>query len=226
MFVTICDDFLGKASQMRVYSKQEDGQWEYKGWSMADDKKLTKVTWAPLNKFVITGDETGMLRLHDPSNNFEVSREISHHSKRINSLQWNLKKTLLITGSADQKSKLLDPVTWEVLKTYETEVPVNSAAISPIKEHVLVAGGQEAMNVTTTSSKVGKFETKFFHMVFGDEFGSVKGHFGPVNCIAIHPQGTGFTSGAEDGYIRIHEFDKSYFSFHAELDDVEALKAA
>ena len=78
-----------------------------------------------------------------------------------------------------------------MLKRYESSTEVNAAAISPIKEHVLVAGGQEAMNVTTTSSRVGKFETKFFHMVFGEEFGSVKGHFGPINTLAIHPEGTG-----------------------------------
>jgi len=81
------------------------------------------------------------------------------------------------------------------------------------------------MNVTTSSARVGKFETKLFHMVFGDEFGSIKGHFGPVNTIALHPDGIGFTSGSEDGYIRIHHFDKEYFALHNEFDDLDSLMA-
>jgi translation initiation factor 3 subunit I len=34
------------------------------------------------------------------------------------------------------------------LKTYKTDRPVNSAAISPIKDHVVLGGGQEAIEVT------------------------------------------------------------------------------
>merc|ERR1712150_188844 len=68
----------------------------------------------------------------------------------------------------------------------------------------------DAMSVTTTAGKVGKFETRFFHTVYETEFGCVKGHFGPINALAIHPNGRSYASGAEDGYIRLHFFDKSY----------------
>jgi len=37
------------------------------------------------------------------------------------------------------------------------------------------------MSVTTTSLRQGKFETRFWHKVFEEEVGRVKGHFGPVN---------------------------------------------
>ena len=37
------------------------------------------------------------------------------------------------------------------------------------------------MNVTTTSRRQGKFETRFWHKIFEEEVGRVKGHFGPVN---------------------------------------------
>ena len=59
-------------------------------------------------------------------------------------------------------------------KTYKTERPVNSAAISPIREHVILGGGQDAMDVTTTSTRIGKFDARFFHMIFEEEFGRVK----------------------------------------------------
>jgi len=66
------------------------------------------------------------------------------------------------------------------------------------------------MSVTTTRGDVGKFETRFFHLVYEEEFGKVKGHFGPINAIGINPNGRSYASGAEDGYVRLHFFDKSY----------------
>ena len=37
------------------------------------------------------------------------------------------------------------------------------------------------MSVTTTSLRQGKFETRFWHKIFEEEVGRVKGHFGPLN---------------------------------------------
>lgn len=95
-----------------------------------------------------------------------------------------------------------------VIKTFNTETPLNSAAIAPNRPFVgafrfnvnvdshrfypkaLLGGGQEAMNVTTTSARQGKFETRFWHKVLEEEVGRVKGHFGPINtCVAasFHP---------------------------------------
>lgn len=53
----------------------------------------------------------------------------------------------------------------------------------------MLGGGQEAMSVTTTSSKQGNFEVRFFHKIFEEEIGQVKGHFGPINTLAFHPTG-------------------------------------
>ena len=69
------------------------------------------------------------------------------------------------------------------------------------------------MDVTNTSSRQGKFEARFYHKIFEDEIGRVKGHFGPLNTIAVDPQGRGYASGGEDGYVRVHHFDKGYFDF-------------
>ena len=40
---------------------------------------------------------------------------------------------------------------------------------------VVLGGGQEARDVTTTSARAGKFEAQFFHSIFKDELGRVKG---------------------------------------------------
>lgn len=31
------------------------------------------------------------------------------------------------------------------------------------------------------------------------------------NSIAVHPKGTSYASGGEDGFVRVHHFDESYF---------------
>jgi translation initiation factor 3 subunit I len=46
----------------------------------------------------------------------------------------------------------------------------------------------------------------------------VRGHFGPLNYVAVHPQGTSYCSGGEDGYVRVHHFDKPYFDFLYEVE--------
>ena len=43
--------------------------------------------------------------------------------------------------------------------------------------------------------------------------GSLKGHFGTVNCVAFNPDGQSFSSGGEDGTVRINYFDPDYYSF-------------
>ena len=57
-----------------------------------------------------------------------------------------------------------------------------SFKLEPVK--VLLGGGQDAMSVTTTSLRQGKFETRFWHKVFEEEVGRVKGHFGPINTLS------------------------------------------
>lgn len=58
------------------------------------------------------------------------------HKGQIMDMQFAKDGTHFITASRDFSAKLLDTRTFEVLKTYQTERPCNSAAISPIYDHV------------------------------------------------------------------------------------------
>lgn len=53
-------------------------------------------------------------------------------------MQWNKDGTMFITASKDHTAKLFDAESLAVLKTYKTERPINSAAISPIADHVVL----------------------------------------------------------------------------------------
>ena len=220
MFATISDPFVDHNAQISVYSVPEDESPD----SYSDTPRLeidlpkdihskrvnpTNIAWLALNEALFVTFDNGAIRLYDPVTGDEID-EFFAHEKKINRVSFNKDKTLFITASADFTAKLYDAVDMKHLKTYKTDRPVNAAVISETKDHILLGGGQEAMSVTTTAGKVGKFETRFFHLVYEEEFGTVKGHFGPINALAINPNGLSYASGAEDGYVRLHFFDKSY----------------
>lgn len=222
MFATINDPFVDHNAQISIYDAPRDVMEDCDVFSdiprleidlpkMPDGKvvKPTNIAWLNLNEALFVTFDNGAIRLYDPVSGEEME-EFFPHEKKINRVSFNLEKTLFVTSSADFTAKLYDVVDLHHLKTYQTDRPVNDAVMSEHKDHILLGGGQEAMSVTTTSGKVGKFETRFFHLVYEEEFGSVKGHFGPINALAINPNGLSYASGAEDGYIRLHFFDKSY----------------
>lgn len=174
--------------------------------------KITSMAWGPLEEYIVTGHESGDLAQWDLSTGKKMNL-VKEHAGAINDLQLNSDGTMFVTASKDCTAKLFDTSTLDLLKTYRTERPVNSAAISPIRDHIVLGGGQDAMEVTTTSSRQGKFEARFYHLVFEEEFGRVKGHFGPINSLQFHPDGRSFVSGGEDGYVRTQDFDPIYFEF-------------
>lgn len=81
------------------------------------------------------------------------------------------------------KIQIIDVDNLKVLKTFVTDTPLNTAALTPKKDFVILGGGQEARDVTTTSQRQGKFEARFYHKIFEDEIGRVRGHFGPLNTV-------------------------------------------
>jgi len=80
----------------------------------------------------------------------QVKEERLVHDSQINDIRFSADGTHFVTASADLSAKLIDTLTLEVLKTYKTDRPVNSADISPIFDHILIGGGQEASQVRET----------------------------------------------------------------------------
>lgn len=180
--------------------------------TMNQQTKITSMLWGTLDETVITGHENGSIRIWD----LRAAKElvsVNDHTSVINDMQLSADGTMLVSASRDATAKLFDSESLMCLKTYKTERPVNSAAISPIYEHVVLGGGQDAMEVTTTSTKAGKFDSRLFHLVYEEEFARVKGHFGPINSLAFHPDGKSYATGGEDGYVRVQVFDASYYDF-------------
>ena len=45
----------------------------------------------------------------------------------------------------------------------------------------------------------------------------MKGHFGPINSVMFTPDGKGYASGGEDGYVRVHQVGQSSFGIYQSL---------
>lgn len=183
-----------------------------------DNDRCTCLAWTLENKCIIAGFDSGHIIKYDTATGRELQR-LRVHNDRINRLSFTADKGFFVTASKDTTAKLIDEENFEVMKTYKTDRPVNGVAISPIHHHVLLGGGQDAMSVTVTSASQGKFETRFFHTIFEEEFGRIKGHFGPINAIAMNPNGRSFASGGEDGFVRVHFFDDEYLNMPDYIPD-------
>lgn len=99
---------------------------------------------------------------------------------------------------------------------FNKKAPVRTAFFSPLmsvengKFHVIIGGGQDPKDVTTTKSKEGGFESKLYNMITHEELAIIKGHFGPVHSLEISPDGRTLVTASEDGTIRAQRFPLEY----------------
>ncbi|KAI3992537.1 hypothetical protein MKX01_022628 [Papaver californicum] len=157
--------------------------------------RTTKVVWGPLNKTIISADEDTIVRIWDSERGKllnESSRETGH-SKTITSLSMSEDGSHFLTGSLDRSDILWKSGHWELSRLMLGNK--RRTTLSPLFEHVVIGGGQDAWAVTRTIWR-----------------GKSEGYFGPINALAFNPDGRSFSSGGEDGYVRLHHFDQDYFN--------------
>lgn len=219
MFLAVQDQTFSSQPSIYIYNLADDLSQQSSEpvrtmFPEENKDKMNCALWGALNQSIISCGKDGCLRLWDVETGKQTIK-VQAHTNEIMNMRFSKDQTMIITASTDQSAKLYDAKTLKHIKTYQSDRPLNDASISSLQNHVLVGGGQEAMNVTTTSAKVGHFEADFHHLVFESFLGSVKGHFGPINTLSFMPNGRGYASGSEDGYIRLHHFDKNYTSAKA-----------
>lgn len=214
--VITTDPFMGLTSAIHIKhiaANPEDQVAESKLVIKGPQGRINRAVWGPLNKTIISAGEDAVVRIWDAETGQllqENDKEVGH-KKPITSLAKSTDGSHFLTGSLDKSAKLWDIRSLTLIKTYVTERPVNAVAMSPLLNHVVLGGGQDASAVTTTDHRAGKFEAKFYDKILQEEIGGVKGHFGPINALAFNPDGRSFSSGGEDGYVRLHHFDPDYF---------------
>lgn len=239
--LAIADQVMGHCGSISVYPINQDDasialQQEEPSLVIntpSGGSKVTVAAWTRGGTHIIAGHENGYLSKFDAKTGKQVATLQAHgiHNEEKNLFVTDIQfcpedMLYFLTSCKDKTAVLTDADTFEILKVYKADAPMNSAAITPVKDFVVLGGGQDARNVTTTSESQGKFEAHFYHKIFEDEIGRVKGHFGPLNTIAVHPDGSGYSSGGEDGFIRVHAFDKLYFEFLYDAERTERSKAS
>ncbi|ODV70845.1 translation initiation factor eIF3 subunit i [Cyberlindnera jadinii NRRL Y-1542] len=187
-------------------------------------EKVSVAGFSYLGKYIVAGHQDGTISKYDATTGALIG-SVKAHEGLITDIQFSEDKTYFIISSKDKSASIYDVDNLKQLKRFEADAPMNSAAITPVKEFVVLGGGQEARDVTTTAANQGKFEARFYHKIFEDEIGRVKGHFGPLNYIAVHPSGSSYASGGEDGYVRVHTFEKSYYDFKYDVEVTAEAKA-
>ncbi|EFX03738.1 eukaryotic translation initiation factor 3 subunit [Grosmannia clavigera kw1407] len=220
--------YLGTIVVLDIKVDVEAEQSEEKSMTIVcDESKATVAGWSYLSKYIIAGHEDGSVSQYDGKTGDLIYNVAVHDlNMQVTDLQWGQDRTYFITASKDKTAKLLAARDLTVLKTYVADTPLNSACITAKKDFVVLGGGQAAMEVTQTAARQGKFEARFYHKIFEDEIGRVRGHFGPLNTVAADPTGKGYASGGEDGYVRVHHFDKGYFDFVYEVERERANRLA
>jgi len=199
--------------------------------------KLSQAIWGPFDSELVVLDDCGSITVYDAKNGEQTNFIDAAHLASVKRGHFSSDYRLFVSAGEDMRVKLWNPVTWTEIATFQSDRILNDAALHPMyrggkvlgsllpagvskgqeiatvmKQHIIAGGGQKAADVTTTGAQEGRFEALVFHFVQGEELGRVRGHFGPINSIAWNPSGTGYVSGGEDGYVRLHRFDESYYS--------------
>ena len=181
---------------------------------------ITQMLWGNLNESIYYGTGKGSIRtvLTENGSN-DLQNRI--HKDEITSITFSKDRIFLFTASKDETYCMVDPANLDVITQYNFHGNfVRTVAISPLyvpdakparRFHILVGGGQDEKEVTTTGKK-GGFEIKLVNYVTSEELAEVKGHFGPVHSLAFNPDGKSFASGSEDGYARLHYFQSDYYT--------------
>jgi len=200
--------------------------------------KLSQAIWGPFDEEIVVLDDCGSITVYDAASGEQTNFVDAAHLASVKRGHFSHDYRLFVTAGEDMRVKLWNPLTWTEIETFQSDRIINDAAIHPFyrggsvtksklpeklastsagetlefgKQHIIAGGGQKASEVTTTGAQEGRFEALVFHVVQGEELGRVRGHFGPINSIAWNPHGTGYVSGGEDGYVRLHKFDDAYF---------------
>lgn len=98
--------------------------------------KATVCAFPYMPGMILTGHESGKVALFDAETGEEVLSNERAHMDVVTDLQLSADRSYFITSSKDKTARIHDTKTLTVLKTFPTETPLNSAALTPNMPYV------------------------------------------------------------------------------------------
>jgi len=212
--IVVTDAVRGAQTHIYVFTWDEKTCQLRRDFDIAellDHVRVTQAKWGPLDETIFITSDKGEFFVFSCKDK-KIIKSFSPHSNVVTSLVFDRYKLLMMTSSKDGSAILYNARTVEPLKTYKTGRPINACSISPVKDEVLLGGGQEAREVTTTAVDQRQFMAHFYDLVHENNIGLVKGHFSPINCASYSPDGRYFVTGGEDGNVHLYQFGAEYFA--------------
>eukprot|EP00743_Colponemidia_sp_Colp-15_P000928 GILK01001024.1.p1 GENE.GILK01001024.1~~GILK01001024.1.p1 ORF type:complete len:302 (+),score=33.80 GILK01001024.1:50-955(+) len=181
-------------------------------------------------KKVLTGGQEKILRIFDLENPSAEPATLTGHSDAIKTAVWGVDDSVIISGSGESKLRIWDPRTMTAVREVATRGPIMDIELSRDNNLITVAAGQDvyfinsrtfeiekthSLNLDLESASVHPNGTIFvtgesknnwvrvFEKETGRELECHKGHHGPVHSVRFAPNGDTFSSGSDDGTIRI-----------------------
>jgi WD40 repeat protein len=173
-------------------------QWNY-------SNEITAIKWISETKYVI-GTEDGMLMIKSIEDD-EYCHQEKIHSDSINTINFNLNKSVMLTSSSDSTAKEVEIENLNVLAEYKSNGNINSAIYSQKDRLIIIGGGMEATKVAKSGGS-GDLSIKIIRKKDKKLIREINGHNSVVRTINGQPNSKNFVSGGHNGTAIVYLLDK------------------
>ena len=226
----VTDNIMGKSPAIKIYRMTEDLSEQLdvpvREIKCTDfPEKVHQAKFGAFNETIVSVDGFGRIQKWDTeTGKLLMQKEV--HDGAIVAFAFDQHKQQMLTASLDCSAVLWDVETLSEVRRFETNIPVRAMSISPWNDHIILAGGQDAKDVATKrmGSDNSQFAVRFYHKIFGDLIGTVKGGFSTVTSLSFSPDGKGFAVGFEEGSVRLYQLNDEYFSLYSKEADEAAIQ--